>query len=38
VLNDSTGITGNEELDGLGHAVVGEESAGLGSAQLAVGA
>lgn len=36
VLNDSTGIASNEELDGLGHAVVRKESARLGSAQLAV--
>lgn len=36
VLDDSTGITGNEELNGLGEAILGHESPRLGSAKLAV--
>lgn len=37
VLDDSTGVTGDEELDRLGHAVVGEERPRLGPDELSSG-
>jgi hypothetical protein len=37
VLNDGGGVGSDEELDGLGHAVVGEESARLGANELSTG-
>ena len=37
VLNNSTGVGSDKELDGLRHAVVRHEGSGLGSSELGAG-
>jgi hypothetical protein len=37
VFNDGTGVRGDKELDGLGHAVLRHEGTRLGSSELGTG-